>query len=502
MQRDYGMSAKHAVLSTREMQDADRLAVQNGPLDGYGLMKNAGHAVFAQLLAHFPAAPGFDVLCGPGNNGGDGYVIARLLHEAGLSVSISALGPPREGSDAQLAHRDCPIEVRPLGEYAPEPGRVVVDALYGAGLSRALDGDAAMAVAACHRAGSTVVAVDLPSGLSGDHDQPLGPIFEAELTVTFFRPKLAHLLEPGRSLCGELVVADIGIPDQVLAEIRPQTFVNDPEVWRAQFPRPERGQHKYSRGHAAVFSGGVASSGAARLSAMAAARVGAGAVTVLSPASAILANASHLTSIMLKKIDVPEELSRVFEMRWPDSLVIGPGYGLHRQLRDMVLAILTENKARLLVLDADALTGFREATDDLFRACAAPTLSVVLTPHEGEFARLFPDLVASSLSKLEKAREAAARAGAVLVYKGPDTVIAAPDGRAAINVNGSPWLATAGSGDVLAGLIAGLGAQKMPAFEAACAAVWMHGEASSRHGPGLIAEDLPGLMPPLLRELL
>lgn len=502
MQRDYGMSGKQEVLSTRQMQDADRIAIRNGTLDGYGLMKNAGHAVFAQLLTRFPAAPGFDVLCGPGNNGGDGYVIARLLHEAGLSVNIWVVGRPREGSDAQLAQRDCPIEVRPLSEFVPASGYVVVDALYGAGLSRALDGDAEMAVAACRRAGSAVVAVDLPSGLSGDNGQPLGPVYEAKLTVTFFRPKPAHLLEPGRSLCGELVAADIGIPDQVLADIRPQTFVNGPEVWRAQFPRPERGQHKYSRGHTAVFSGGVASSGAARLSAMAAARVGAGAVTVLSPASAILANTSHLTSIMLRKIDEPEELPLVFDGRWPDSLVIGPGYGLHRSLREMVLAILAENKARLLVLDADALTGFREAPDELFRACAASTLSVVLTPHEGEFARLFPDLAASSISKLEKAREAAARSGAVVVYKGPDTVVAAPAGRAAINVNGSPWLATAGSGDVLAGLIAGLGAQKMPAFEAACAAVWMHGEAASRHGPGLIAEDLPGLIPPLLSELL
>jgi hydroxyethylthiazole kinase-like uncharacterized protein yjeF len=503
MQRGYGMGGGCEVLSSTQMADADRLAIESGPFDGYRLMQNAGQAVFTELLTRYPQGSCYDILCGPGNNGGDGYVIARLLLEAGFAVQVWADGVPRADSDAERAGRECPVSAASLAGFKPRRGHIVVDALYGAGLSRSLDGDAERAAAACRDANSTVVAIDLPSGLSGDSGEPLGSTFEASLTVTFFRPKPAHLLEPGRSYCGELVVADIGIPEHVLAEIRPSVFVNAPAFWSGQFPRPQRSQHKYSRGHTAVFSGGVSSSGAARLSAMAAARVGAGAVTVISPASALLANASHLTSIMLKKLDEPGDLSELFAARWPDTFVLGPGYGLLRPLREMVLAVLAGGKARLLVLDADALTGFGGAPEELFAAIAASDLDVVLTPHEGEFGRLFPDIAeTTSLSKLERARRAAARSRAVVVYKGPDTVIAQPEGRAAINANGSAWLATAGSGDILAGFIAGLGAQKMPAFEAACAAVWLHAEAATRHGPGLIAEDLPALVPALLRELL
>jgi hydroxyethylthiazole kinase-like uncharacterized protein yjeF len=265
-------------------------------------------------------------------------------------------------------------------------------------------------------------------------------------------------------------------------------------------PRPERGQHKYSRGHAAVFSGGPSSTGAARLSAIAAARAGAGVTTVWSPASAISINAAHLTSIMLRKIDDANDLREAFAEREPDALVIGPGYGLRRPIRDMVLAVLAQSTKGTLVLDADAITGFRGDPEVLFDAIRRSHRKVALTPHEGEFSRLFPKI--DDASKLERARQAAATAGAVVLLKGSDTVIAAQDGRAAINANGSPWLATAGSGDVLAGLIAGLAAQNMPLWQAACAAVWLHAEAASRFGAGLIAEDLSSLIPSLLRELL
>jgi hydroxyethylthiazole kinase-like uncharacterized protein yjeF len=298
------------------------------------------------------------------------------------------------------------------------------------------------------------------------------------------------------------VVADIGIPEGVLAGMAPAAFVNAPGLWRAALPRPARGQHTYARGHAAVFSGGLASTGAARLSAMAAARAGAGAVTVLSPAGALAVNAAHLTSIMVRKVDAPDGLAAAFEARRPHALVIGPGFGLDRPLRETVIEALRLAGKGALVLDADALTAFRDVPDALFAAIAASEAEAVLTPHEGEFARLYPDLAADEdLSKLARARAAAARAGAVVILKGPDTVIAAPDGRAAINENGSPFLATAGSGDVLAGMVAGLCAQKMPAFEAACATVRLHAAAGSRFGPGLIAEDLPSLLPAILREL-
>ena len=277
--------------------------------------------------------------------------------------------------------------------------------------------------------------------------------------------------------------------------------VNGPDRW--QLPAPKRDQHKYSRGAVAVFSGGLTSSGAGRLSAMAAARIGAGAVTVLSPAEALVANASHLTSIMLACVDTVAEMRALFGHRQPNSVVIGPGYGLDRSLNQMVISLFETLPSATLVLDADALSAFRDDPSELFSAITRAEAKVVLTPHEGEFARLFPDLAANgSLSKVQKAVAAARRSGSAIVYKGPDTIIAAPDGRVVTNTNGTPHLATAGSGDVLAGLVAGLAAQGMEQFDAACAGVWLHAEAASRFGPGLIAEDLPGLLPPLLRELL
>lgn len=488
------------LLTPTEMAEADRLTIEHGSLDGYGLMRNAGSAIAAELLWRYADSIGFDVLCGPGNNGGDGYVVARLLAEAGAAVRLFAYGTPRSGSDAELAARDCPVRAEAFESFAPDRGKVVVDALYGAGLSRQLDEVVAKAAQACRDAGARVVAVDLPSGLSGETGKAFGASFAAELTVTFFRLKPGHLLEPGRSLCGETLVVDIGIRENVLATIRPKTFVNGPDLWSHVFPRPARDQHKYSRGHAAIFSGGPSATGASRLSALAAARAGAGATTVYSPANAILVNAAHLTSIMLRKVDDADELRDIFAEREPEAIVLGPGYGLHRPVVKMVMAVLEQSRKGVLVLDADGITAFRDDPQALFVAISRSARDVVMTPHEGEFARLFPDI--SAASKLERARTAAVHSGAVVVLKGPDTVIAAPDGRAAINANGSPWLATAGSGDVLAGIIAGLTAQRMPVWEAACAAVWLHAEAATRFGPGLIAEDLPGLLPPLLGELL
>lgn len=339
----------------------------------------------------------------------------------------------------------------------------------------------------------------------------LGSASRADVTVTFARKKPGHLLLPGREFCGEVVLADIGIGDAVIASLAPKTFANEPALWRHALPVPAVDAHKYKRGHVGVFSGGPASTGAARLSAMAAARAGAGAVTVLSPGSAMQVNAAHLTAIMLRKTDNEVDLAAFLADRRPSAFVLGPGFGVGDKARRFALAVLADGAlgpARSgvegLVLDADGITAFRDKPTALFLAAGAKRApALVLTPHDGEFARLFPDIAADqTLSKLEKARQASARAHGVVIYKGPDTVIAAPDGRAAINSNGAPWLATAGSGDVLAGIVAGLMAQGMPAFEAACAAVWLHAEAGSRFGPGLIAEDLPQALVAVLADLL
>ena len=494
----------HRLLSPDEMAAADRFAVERGPYDGPGLMENAGRAVFREILTRFPGMERFDVVCGPGNNGGDGYVVARLLAEAGLDVLVWREQPPREGSDGAGAASRWQGETQPLAAFAPRPGSLVVDALFGAGLSKPLEGPAAAAVEACRQAGTPVLAIDLPSGISGGSGMVLGGAFAAAVTVTFFRRKPGHLLLPGRSHCGELVVADIGIPEAALSEIAPVTFENVPALWHHLLPRPAVDTHKYARGHAAVFSGGPSSTGAARLAAQAAARAGAGAVTVLSSPEALPVNAAHLTAIMVAKVEGVGDVERFVTTRKVRAAVLGPGFGVGETARAYVLALLAGHGEELagLVLDADGITAFRETPEELFAAAHASGTALVLTPHEGEFARLFPDLAGDeTLSKLERALRAAERAHAVVVLKGADTVVAAPDGRAAINANATPWLATAGSGDVLAGIIAGLLAQGMPAWEAACAAVWIHADAGSRFGPGLIADDLPGLLPAALRDL-
>jgi hydroxyethylthiazole kinase-like uncharacterized protein yjeF len=302
---------------------------------------------------------------------------------------------------------------------------------------------------------------------------------------------------PGRTLCGEVSVADIGIPADVLKAIASNTFVNEPELWLARFPWPKDDSHKYARGHAVVVSGPVYSTGAARLAARGALRAGAGLVTVASPRDALQVNAAQLTAIMVREADDARGLNSLLEDRRKNAVLIGPGVGVGERTKEMVMAALASGAA--LVLDADALTSFADDPKPLFAAIGARAAPVVFTPHDGEFARVFPDL--AHLSKLDRARQAASRSGAVITLKGADTVVAAPDGRASINASTSPWLATAGTGDVLAGMSLGLLAQAMPAFDAASAAVWLHGAAAKAFGPGLIAEDLPEMLPRVLREL-
>jgi len=496
----------HEILTPQEMGEADRLAMQCGPFDGYGLMRNAGAAIVALVLERFADGRQFDVLCGPGNNGGDGYVVARLLAEAGAAVRIWAEGKPREGGDAALAAADCPVSALPLDGFSPAEGTVVIDALYGAGLSKPLSETAARVARAVAEQGVPVVAVDLPSGLSGQTGKPLGEAFSAKLTVTFARKKPGHLLEPGRSLCGEIRVVDIGIADAVIARIGTRAYENLPELWLQEFPVADVDTYKYRRGHVGVFAGGPTATGAARLAAMAAARSGSGAVTVLSPTRSLAVNGAHLTSIMLRKADTIDEVLDFLRARKPQTLVYGPGLGPEPDVGNFLLDLLgaIDGAPRSMVIDADGITSTALQADAFFAALhreGAP--EVVLTPHEGEFHRMFKEISENpDLSKLDKARNAAVRANAVVVYKGPDTVIASPDGRAAINSNGTPLLATAGSGDVLGGICAGLLAQAMPAFEAACAAVWMHAAAASHFGPGLIAEDLPESLCPVLRDVL
>jgi len=486
------------ILTTAQMSKADAFAVAHG-VPSLTLMENAGRAVADAIAARFKPST-VTVLCGPGNNGGDGFVVARLLDEYGFIVRVAYDADPK--SDAAAMSERWKGARLALTPEALDGARLVVDALFGAGLSRPLEGAAAQMVESLN--GLPVVAIDVPSGVSGDTGQPLGGVYvTAALTVTFFRKKSGHLLMPGRALCGEIVVADIGIPAEAA---NTQLHENGPALWH--FPQARLDGHKYDRGHCVVVSGPASATGAARLAARAALRAGAGLVSVASPPDAVAVNAAHLTAIMIKPFQGAEGLTELLSDRRLNALVIGPGLGVGGETRALVDAVLKSGAGasakagatkRGVVLDADALTSFKDDPEALFNrlhdAC-------VLTPHAGEFERLFPGLLEDSASKVDAVRAAAARAGCTVLLKGADTVIANPGGKAAINANAPPTLATAGAGDVLAGLIGGLLAQHMTAFDAAACAVWLHGDAATRFGPGLIAEDLPEILPVVLAALM
>jgi NAD(P)H-hydrate epimerase len=474
------------VLTAAQMAKADAYAVAHG-VPSLTLMENAGQAVANAIAARFKPCP-VTVLCGPGNNGGDGFVVARLLDESGFTVRVAQDAEPK-GDAAVMSEQWKGTRVA-LEPEALDGARLVVDGLFGAGLSRPLEGAYAQVVEALNDL--PVAAIDVPSGLSGDTGQPLGGVaVKAALTVTFFRKKPGHLLLPGRALCGEIVVADIGIPPQAAAAGLHQ---NTPGLWR--YPWPDAEGHKYTRGHCVVVSGAAAHTGAARLAARAALRVGAGLVSVASPPNAVMVNAAHLTAIMIKPFDGAAGLGQLLSDKRLNAVALGPGLGVGGETRALVEVALKSGAA--VVLDADAITSFKDDTNALFHRLHE---HCVLTPHAGEFERLFPMLLDKSSSKLEATRAAATRAGCVVLLKGGDTVIADPSGKTAINANAPPWLATAGAGDVLTGLIAGVLAQGMNAFDAACCAAWLHGDAAARFGPGLIAEDLPEMLPQVLRGL-
>ena len=488
------------VLTSAEMERADRLTIAAGT-PGFALMLSAGQAVAEAAMELVEEGP-ILVVAGPGNNGGDGFVAAAELAAQGREVSVILMCERDHlQGDAASAARGWKYPVLPFNPQAIGKPALIIDALFGAGLSRLVDGDPAEMIEAINGNGAPVLSVDLPSGVNGSSGAIMGVAVRATETVTFFRKKPAHLLLPGRINCGRIRLADIGIDSDVLAEIGPQTFENTPQFWRKFFPVPQTSGHKYARGHALIVSGDMAATGAARMAARGCLRAGAGLVTLASPRDALAVNAGALTAVMVYAVDTVVEFGEMLSDRRLNSIVIGPGAGVGERTIDFVHTALSAQRG--LVLDADALTSFAATPDRLFEAIkASHDPQVVLTPHEGEFPRLFSDISNKHpyRSKLERVRAAAERSGAVVLLKGPDTTVASPDGRATIAANAPPWLATAGAGDVLAGIIAGLLAQGVPAFEAASMAVWMHGEAGREAGPGLIAEDLTEVLPAVHRH--
>jgi hydroxyethylthiazole kinase-like uncharacterized protein yjeF len=482
---------KHALLTPTQMAEADRLTIAGG-VPGIELMENAGRRV-ADAVSRRGAPRALSVLCGPGNNGGDGFVAARLLAERGWPVRVALLGSVAalHGDAAQAAAR-WPGPVEAMQPAALDGSGLVVDGIFGAGLARTVEGAPRAVIEAAGERRLPVVAIDIPTGVDGASGEVRGIAPRATATVTFFRKKPGHLLLPGRGYCGETVVEQIGIPDGVFDRIVPDAAENVPDWWLDAFPRPRLEAHKYARGHA-IVTGGAVMTGAARLAARAAARLGAGLVTVAAPESAFSIYAAALTGVIVHPIADISAFQCFLEDARRNAALIGPGAGVGEETREKTLKILAAGKRA--VLDADALTSFAREPDTLFSAIRSPC---VMTPHAGEFSRIFD----TSGDKPERARRAAKRSGAVVLLKGADTVIAAPDGRVAINANAPPQLATAGSGDVLAGIMLGLLAQGMEPFEAAAAAAWVHGAAATRFGAGLVAEDLLDAVVPVLQGLL
>jgi NAD(P)H-hydrate epimerase len=479
-----------ALLTPDQMEAAD-LAAEAAGIDGVTMMEAAGAAVAVAMGGRWPMRP-VTVLCGPGNNGGDGFVVARRLQAAGWPVKVALLGT-RDALRGEAAHAAALWrgDLLPFDAQSLDGAGVVVDAIFGAGLARPLEGQALLVVEALQARDIPICAVDVPSGLDGASGAVRGAAAAAELTVTFFRKKPGHLLYPGRGLCGEVVVADIGTPPSVLDAMDPNTWENDPRLWLDDYPWPTAQSYKYTRGEVLIL-GGAATTGASRMTARAASRAGAGMVTLAAPEAAWSVYAASLLSTIVRSFNGASDWQALLADERRNVITLGPGAGVGASTRHYVLAALATKRA--IVLDADALTSFAEAPEDLFGAIDGPC---VMTPHAGEFTRLFH----FDGDKLERTRAAAAQSGAVVLLKGPDTVIAAPDGRAIINANAPAQLATGGSGDVLTGFIAALLAQGMEPFDAAAGGVWLHGAAATEFGLGLVAEDLAEALPRVLQKL-
>ncbi len=483
------------VLSVPQMYEADRLAIESG-ISGLELMENAGQGIAAHIEEGWDACSVL-ILCGPGNNGGDGYVVARALSEAGWPVAVHTFGDPEKLSgDAKMMFELYLGDTFPLSEIDLSGTELVVDALFGAGFKGELPDEIRNLFLEIKNKEIPFVAVDVPSGVNGSSGEICPGTIEANLTVSFFRPKIGHLLYPARSYIGALDIVDIGIPEEVLDTIDVRISDNDPDLWLDNMPKYLASDHKYSRGHAAIVGGGMSSTGAARISARAALRAGAGAVTVVSPPSALMIYSQAQEAVMVKSVEDDLQFSDWLKEKRINTVLVGPGNGIKERTRTFVEMSLKLDCS--VILDADALTVFKDDPDKLFGLIKNKNKGqVVITPHEAEFVRLF-DL---SGSNLERCQQASTLSGAIVLLKGATTVIADPDGQAVMNTIAPPWLATAGSGDALAGIIAGLAASTIDLYKATCAAVWIHSEAANEFGPGLIAEDIETIIPRVLSNI-
>lgn len=467
------------IISANQMYEADRKTIESG-VAGLKLMENAGRLV-AEIICENYDFSSVAVLCGAGNNGGDGFVAAHFLKKAGKNVDVFCVSDGDLKGDAEKAFNKYKIAAKNLNKADFSSYDVIVDAIFGIGLTRNLKSDVLKLIEKVNAVKAIKVAVDIASGLNANTGEIMGAAFKADLTISFSRKKFGHVLMPGKEYSGEVLVADIGIDEKYILEQKINYFENTIDLWREKINYPKFSDHKYSRGHTLVLGGGIEKTGAATLASYAALRAGSGVVTIAAEKNVLPVYAAKVNSIMLREVSTQKDFESILSDERINSYVIGPGAGVDNKTKAKVLMALQAGKN--CVLDADALTVFQKKPEDLFDSI---NNNVVITPHEGEFARIF----GSGGNKISRAEKAAKISGAVVVLKGSDTIIASPDGRVVINTNAPAYLATAGSGDVLSGIIAGLVASGTDMFSAACAGVWLHGQAANIAGCGMISEDL------------
>ena len=492
------------ILTSKQTKNLDILSIKNG-VSLSNLMENAGEASFDIIINQIiPNILNFNnkitILCGPGNNGGDGFVIAKKLCQKNFDVTVcSPFDKHKFNPTVKTKLKSCTFDIVNPSQKLFKRADLIIDALFGVGLNRDINKELSYLIKLVNKEKKFVVSIDIASGLDSDTGEERPISINADHTISFQTPKPCHYLLPGKIKTGKLSIVQIGIPKKVFNNIKnlSKIYLNTMDLWKSHFPRPNEYDHKYSRGHLLVQSGDKFSTGASRLASLSALRVGAGIVTLASTDESAMINAAHLTSVMVKNINTKKDFIDFYNKRKVNAFLIGPGCGLTKYTKELSLVAIKTGLP--VVLDADSISVFEDEPNELFSAIKKYNKNVILTPHEGEFKRIFKNSIGSKISKASKASR---ESSAIIIYKGNDTIISSPNSHLAISDKTSPFLATAGSGDILAGICAGLLSQGMDAFMAACAGQWFHKKIGEISGPGMIADDMPGFIETFLPNIL
>ena len=484
----------YAILSCKNHRDLDKKTIKKF-ISGYTLMENAGKVIFKIIKKKFKKQKKIKILCGPGNNGGDGFVVAKLLKEDGyLNINLFCLVTKKKlKGDAKLAAKKFGDNFKSFSNFKISSNDVIIDGIFGSGLKKNISGNLKKIIEKINLKKPYCISIDVPSGINGDTGQVQGVAVKSNDTITFTRKKIGHLLSPGKEYCGNIIVTDIGVNLEKLL-FKPHIFENHPDNWKNKFPWPNQKSHKYTRGFTLIICG-EKMTGASRLAARGVARIGCGLLCLGVPKKSFDIYSIENPIALIETVDDENDLNNLLKDKRINTILIGPGLGINKKKLKLILKIIKEKK-RIVVLDADALK------NNFKKILLKNRTKIVITPHEGEFTQVLKDLnIKNNKNKLSLAIKFVKKTKINLILKGNTTIICSQDGQISINTNSSPFLATGGSGDVLAGMITGLISQGMNIFEACCASVWIHGEIAKIKGPGLIAEDLPEMIPNVLKKL-